>query len=313
MLPKKALTKNTSLKTKNKNIMLKKITYTIIVILMFSAQGFAQEWLVPAEQKNVKNPLEYNLSNVQKGKDLYYKNCKSCHGDPGKNNALPLVPPPVDITSEKMQKNTEGELFFKITNGRGGMPQFKTNISEDDRWRIVNYIMNFNPNREPVLVAAPKVKAKIMASVNENEKKVEVFAEHEVNGTYIVLPDAPVTISAKKYFGKIKIGEVITDSHGRAEFTIPESLIGDEQGNVNMVISLDENYIADMVTLDEARVGQNKQVQPLIKPGVLWSTNENIQIWLLLSYIGAVGAAWSAIAYVVFQLIKVKRLSKSEH
>ncbi len=290
-----------------------KISYIIIAILFLSVQSFAQEWLVPGDQRNIKNPLEYNLDNVQKGKDLYLKNCKSCHGDPGKNNALPLVPPPVDITSEKMQKNTVGELFYKITNGRGGMPQFKTNISEDDRWRIVNYIMNFNPNREPVLVAAPKVKAKIMASVNEKERKVEVFAEHEVKGKYSSLGNEQITISAKKYFGNIKIGEVTTDNNGRAEFNIPESLIGDEEGNVNMVVSLGEDYIAEAVLLEEAKVGQNKKVQKLIKPGILWSTNENIQIWLLLSYIGAVGAAWAAIAYVVFQLIKVKRLGKTEH
>lgn len=290
----------------------KRIYYILIAILFLSVQVSAQEWIVPGDQKNKKNPLEYNLTNVKKGKDLYYQNCKSCHGDPGKNNGLPLVPPPVDVTSEQMQKNTEGELFYKITNGRGGMPQFKTNISDDDRWRIVNYIMNFNPNREPVLVAAPKVKAKIMASVNEKEKKVEVFAEYENKGKYTTLKDAPVTISAKKYFGSIKIGEVLTDENGRAVYAIPETLIGDEEGYVNMVVALDENYIAEMVSLDKAKVGQNKQVQKLIQPGVLWSTNENIQIWLLLSYVGAVGAAWAAIGYVVFQLIKVKRLGKTE-
>lgn len=155
----------------------KKISFTIIAILFLAVQVFAQEWETPADKKNTANPLEYNLANVKKGKDLYYQNCKSCHGDPGKNNALPLVPPPVDITSEKMQKNTEGELYYKISNGRGGMPQFQATISEDDRWRIVNYIMNFNPTREPLLVSAPKVKAKLLASVNEQEKKVEVFAE----------------------------------------------------------------------------------------------------------------------------------------
>lgn len=289
----------------------KKISFTIIAILFLAVQVFAQEWETPADQKNTANPLEYNLTNVKKGKDLYYQNCKSCHGDPGKNNVLPLVPPPVDITSEKMQKNTEGELYYKISSGRGGMPQFQATISEDDRWRIVNYIMNFNPNREPLLVSAPKVKAKLLASVNEQEKKVEVFAEYEVNGKYAQLPNAPISISTKKYFGNIEIGNVNTDENGRAEFTIPETVIGDEEGYVNIVVALDENYIADVVTLDKSKVGQNKQVQKLIQPGILWSTNENIQIWLLLSYIGAVGGAWLAIGYVVVQLFKIKRLSKN--
>ncbi len=291
--------------------MSKKIILIITAILYLTVQVSAQEWEVPADQKAINNPLEYNLSNVKKGKDLFYQNCKSCHGEPGKNNVLPLVPPPVDIASEKMQKNTEGEIFYKISTGRAGMPQFKATISDDDRWRIVNFIMNFNPNRQPLLVDAPKIKAKLLASVNVQERKVEVFAESEVNGEFVKLPNTPVSISAKKYFGNIEIGKVNTDENGRAEFKIPESFIGDEEGFVNMVVTLDENYIAEAVSLDKAKVGQNKQVQKLIQPGILWSTNENIQIWLLLSYIGAVGGAWLAIGYVIVQLFKIKRLSKN--
>ena len=288
----------------------KKISFLFVVILFFSIQCFAQEWMVPADQKNLVNPQEYNLANVKKGKELYLKNCKSCHGDPGKNNVLPLKPPPVDITSDRMQKNTEGEIFYKITNGRGAMPQFRATISDDDRWRIINFIMNFNPKRQPLLSSAPAVKAKLLASVNELEKKVEVFAEYEDNGVYTKLPNSEILISAKKYFGNIEIGKVLTDVNGRAEFTIPKTLIGDEEGYVNIVVTLDENYISDAVSLDKAKVGQLKQTPKLIQKGILWSTNENIQLWLLFSYIGAVGLAWLTIGYIVVQISKIKRLSK---
>ncbi len=287
-----------------------KISVLITMILFLSVNVFAQDWVVPADQKELTNPQSYNLSNVKKGKELYIKNCKSCHGDPGKNNVLPLVPPPVDITSERMQKNTEGELFYKITNGRGAMPQFKATISDDDRWRIVNYISNFSPQKQPLLVAAAAVKAKILASVNEQEKKVEVFAEYDNNGVFMKLPNTPISISAKKTFGNIEIGQVGTDENGRAEFKIPDSVLGDEEGFVNIVVALDETFIADVVSLDKAKVGQLKPTPKLIQKGILWSTNENIQMWLLISYIGVAGAAWLAIGYIIFQLFKVKRLSK---
>lgn len=287
-----------------------KISFLITMILFLSVNVFAQDWVVPADQKDLENPQSYNLSNVKKGKELFTKNCKSCHGDPGKNNVLPLVPPPVDIASERMQKNTEGEIFYKITNGRGAMPQFKATISDDDRWRIVNFISNYNPQREPLLVTAAAVKAKILASVNEQEKKVEVFAEYENNGVFMKLPNTPITISAKKTFGNIEIGQVRTDENGRAEFKIPDSVIGDEEGFVNIVVALDETFIADVVSLDKAKVGQFKPTPKLIQKGILWSTNENVQIWLLFSYIGAAGGAWLTIGYIIFQLFKLKKLSK---
>ena len=290
----------------------KKLNLLIAAILFLSAQQvFGQEWIVPAEYVSITNPLEYNLANINKGKELYILNCKSCHGDAGKNNALPLVPAPPDIASEKMQANTIGALYYKITTGKGGMPQFGNTLSEDDRWRLVNYIMNYSPNNEPLLVEAPPVKAKLLASVNETEKKVEVFAEFDDNGTFVKLANAPVIISSKKYFGNLVIGNVLTDKNGRAEFKIPETILGDELGYVNIVIALNENYEVDAVILDKAKIGKPKEVPRLIKGGeILWSTNENIQPWLLLSYLGAAGGAWLAIAYVVFQIIKIRRYSK---
>lgn len=291
--------------------MTKKIYLLFVLVLFLAQQGRTQEWTVPEAQKALENPSPYNLSNVQKGKDLFMKNCKSCHGEPGKHNGLPLVPPPPDVTSEQMQANSQGELFYKITHGRGGMPQFETTISEDDRWRLVNYIHNYNPTVEPVLVEAPPKKAKLLASVNETDRKVEIFAEVENEaGKFVKLPEADVKISAKKAFGNLPIGEVITNNEGRAEFTVPESLIGDEKGLVSIVVELGDSYITDKVILDAARVGQPKPQPRLIKKEILWSTNENIQTWLLLSYLGAVGAAWAAIGYVVFQIFKIWRLGK---
>lgn len=293
--------------------MIKKINLIFVAILFIAQQGMAQEWIVPEDQKTLKNPSEYNLANVKKGKELFLTNCKSCHGDAGKNNGLPLIPPPPDVTSDLMQANTEGEIFYKITHGRGGMPQFVKTISEDDRWRLVNYIMNYNPANEPVLVEAPPQKAKLMASVNETENKVEIFAEVEgKDGKYEVLADAAVSVSAKKAFGNLPIGEVLTNKEGRAEYTITKELIGDEQGLVTVVVRLDEGFITDPVILDAAKVGQPKEVPKLIKKEVLWSTNNNVQTWLLLSYIGAVGGAWLAIGYVVFQIFKIWRVGKQD-
>ena len=203
----------------------------IAVLMFLGIPVMSQDWEVPADQLNIENPSPYNLENVKKGKDLYMQNCKSCHGDPGKNNHLPLVPPPPDITSEQMQANTDGGLFYKITKGRGGMPQFETVISEDDRWRLINFIRNYNPENEQLLIDAPPVNANLLASVNEANKKVEVFAEYEdKSGNFVQLQNAPVFISAKKAFGNLPLGQVFTDKNGRAVYNIPETVIGDEEG-----------------------------------------------------------------------------------
>ncbi len=292
--------------------MIKKLTLLIVVILFLSAQqGISQEWLVPADKQSIENPSDYNLENVKKGKDLYMTNCKSCHGDAGKNNSLALVPLPPDIASETMQANSEGSLFYKLSNGKGLMPAFETTLPEADRWLLVNYIMNYSPDNTPVWVDLPPVKARLKATVNTVNRLVEIFAEAEnKTGNYSNLTETPVNVCVERAFGNLPIGQVLTDNEGNAEFSIPENIIGDEEGFVTVVVSLGEDFEAKKVTVEKLKIGIPKETPKLIKKGVIWSTNENIPMWMLLSYLGAVGGAWLAIIYVVFQIVKIRRLSK---
>jgi len=282
------------------------------VLMMLALPLRGQEWLVPDDEVLHSNPMEYSLEHVKQGKTIYAKNCKSCHGDPGKNNPLVLVPRPLDMASEKMQANSEGELFYKMSTGKGIMPPFGSTISENDRWMLVNFIQNYNPDREQLLIDLPPVKAKLLASVNEDQGTVEILAEYEnEKTTYIPLQNTPVTISSKKAFGNLKMGEAITNELGRAEYTIPETLIGDEAGYCSIVVSLNEEYDAMEVILEKALVGSPKNVPRLIRKGVLWSTNKNVSLWVLISYILAAGGAWIVIAYVIYQIVKIKRYSRS--
>jgi len=47
---------------------------------------------------------------------------------------------------------TDGELFWKISEGRRPMPEFKKRLTEEQRWQLVNYVRTFAPKPAP----APK-------------------------------------------------------------------------------------------------------------------------------------------------------------
>jgi mono/diheme cytochrome c family protein len=106
-----------------------------------SAQG---EWKAPADAKNVKNPVPRGDAKViAEGKKLAETNCSSCHGNAGKGDgpaAAALPPPkPADWTSARVKGETDGEIFWKISNGRGAMPPWK-HLPEKDRWALITYI-----------------------------------------------------------------------------------------------------------------------------------------------------------------------------
>ncbi len=292
--------------------MIKKLNLLIVVVLFLSAQqGISQEWLVPADKQNVKNPSEYNLENVKKGKEIYMRECKSCHGDPGKNNALALSPAPPDIASEMMQNNSEGGIFYKLSTGKGIMPKFEATLPESDRWLLVNYISNFNPKNTPVLVEAPPVKATLTGEIDAGKRLVTIVAKFKnKKGEEENLAETPVNICVERAFGNLPVGQVITDKEGMAEFTVPENIIGDEEGFLTVVASLGEGFEAPKLMLAKAKIGIPKETPKLIRKGVIWGTNDNIPMWMLLSYLGAIGGAWLTIAYVVFQILRIKKLSK---
>ena len=53
--------------------------------------------------------------------------------------AIALNPKPADWTSKRVQDEPDGEIFWKVTTGRGAMPSWR-HLPENDRWAVVRYI-----------------------------------------------------------------------------------------------------------------------------------------------------------------------------
>jgi mono/diheme cytochrome c family protein len=130
--------------------MKKLLLMTTAVIATLGFYSFVQidqsgEWVVPDEAKNVKNPTDAtDEENMEIGEELYMKHCKSCHGKEGLGDgskASEIDGDLGDFTEEGFQAQTDGTLFYKITNGRDDMPNFDKKIAdEEDRWLVVNYV-----------------------------------------------------------------------------------------------------------------------------------------------------------------------------
>jgi mono/diheme cytochrome c family protein len=99
-------------------------------------------WVAPEAEKARKNPLASDSKAIEQGEKVAKTNCMSCHGAKGKGDgpaAVALNPKPADWTSQKVQAESDGEIFWKISNGRGAMPPWK-HLAENDRWALIRYI-----------------------------------------------------------------------------------------------------------------------------------------------------------------------------
>ena len=101
-------------------------------------------WPVPDNFKNMKNPIASNASTIADGKALWATHCKSCHGAKGLGDgskAAQLKTEPGDFTKADTQAQADGALFYKLSEGRDDMPNFKKKLPEaDERWSLVNFI-----------------------------------------------------------------------------------------------------------------------------------------------------------------------------
>jgi len=293
--------------------MKKRFILIIMAFPVFLVTGHlsGQEWEVPADQLGLKNPLVFNNDNVKAGKELYLINCKSCHGDPGKNNGLALVPPPPDVTSELMLANTEGSVFYKITAGRQAMPGFATTLTEEQRWKIVHFMKSYDPANEGLLIKEEPLPARIQASADEAAKLISLSAQVQNKaGDWVPLAGGEVYIKAKRTFGSIEIGKAVTNDQGYAEFRFPPEYRGDEAGVVNLEMSLGDEFKSNALEMKQVKIAAPAEPENLFRDRVLWSTNPRTQIWLILAFPGVVGGVWLTIFYIIFLIFKIYKAGK---
>jgi mono/diheme cytochrome c family protein len=87
-----------------------------------------------------------DTSDLETGRDIFYKYCKACHGNKGNGKTFAanvLNPPPKNFTAEKSKKElTEKRMIHSVTKGRKGtaMMPWESNLTPTEIQAVVHYI-----------------------------------------------------------------------------------------------------------------------------------------------------------------------------
>jgi len=110
----------------------------------------------PESAQKMKNPYDGQPAAIASGKQLYGRNCLSCHGKTGEGQGN--VPSLID---GRLETATAGEVFWFVTKGDkdNGMPSW-AQLPEKQRWEIVSYVKSLGlAQNSPGLVSALPVDA----------------------------------------------------------------------------------------------------------------------------------------------------------
>ncbi len=264
----------------------------ILCLLIIPSLLNGQDWVVPEERRGRLSTFPFTDETRREGERLYNINCLSCHGTPGKNIYIALEPSPGDPATEKIQRNSDGEIFHKVSAGRGQMPSFRSVLTTEEIWKIVSYVRGFNRDYIQKVMAVITSKAYPGAVISMSlaystaDRLVTVMALATDEAKSVPVTNAGVRLFASRYFGMMPVDEEkLTDSNGAATFTIPQDFPGDTAGNVSFSARFTDEEIFGVVAKDTVmKAGAVTTPVSLVAQRAMWNTVWKAPVWLILSY-----------------------------
>jgi mono/diheme cytochrome c family protein len=94
-----------------------------------------------------KNPVPSTPESLAEVRKLYGYNCAMCHGKTGDGKGDLAADMKLELRDWRdpasLEKMTDGELFWMISNGKGKMPGEGDRTPEKMRWNYVNLVRSF--------------------------------------------------------------------------------------------------------------------------------------------------------------------------
>jgi mono/diheme cytochrome c family protein len=96
-----------------------------------------------AQAASLKNPLQDNQANRDRGRTYYTYYCIFCHGENGQGDGpvgYSYMPSPTDLHAPKVLKMSDGELLRAMLLGVGHEPVLSRVVFPEHRWYLVGYV-----------------------------------------------------------------------------------------------------------------------------------------------------------------------------
>jgi mono/diheme cytochrome c family protein len=113
--------------------------------------------------RTLHDPFPASPEVIEQGKVIYGKFCVHCHGDAGHGDGkvglkLPGPPPAYDGPLKDLP---EGKMFHTITYGKGLMGSHASQLSVDDRWKVIRYVQTLQGKKEAPAADSTAAKAPV--------------------------------------------------------------------------------------------------------------------------------------------------------
>ncbi len=104
-----------------------------------------------ASGKLLINPIRPTKANLLRGQAQFNTYCIVCHGryGEGDGSVVPKFPRPPSLQSDKVRNWKDGNLFHVVSRGQNLMPSYASQISQEDRWKVIHYVRALQRAKHP--------------------------------------------------------------------------------------------------------------------------------------------------------------------
>ncbi len=174
-------------------------------------------------------------------------------------------------------------------------------------------------NKEEEVVAELKItkaKIEIDTSSDDGVRSITVKVTKYENGEWIPVNEMEMKAGYQRLGSILSAGDettYTTDSTGTVTIAVTkDSLPGDAKGNIILAVKVENNDAIGNLLVQKTVAWGVPSVQntDFFNRRTLWSTRFKTPYWLLFMAYSIVLSVWGTLIYLIFQLIKIKKLGK---
>lgn len=100
---------------------------------------------------DLANPVPADAVSLQRGELLFSFHCAVCHGPAGQGDGSVVefwredARRPANLTEARFRAYPDGILYNVVTQGLGGMPPIRENMTERQYWDVINFVHTLQP------------------------------------------------------------------------------------------------------------------------------------------------------------------------
>jgi hypothetical protein len=284
-----------------------KNSFCVLILFLFSVPVMAQEDSVVAKELislkyfSEKNSLQYLLleNKLKTGKKI----------EPLTNKTFHLYLDSIGAVNKIAEVTTDGD----------GVAKSFLPVGLKEKWNAGSghkFLAVAAGKEDEVATELEIVKAKIsIDTIADGEtKSIVVQVSKFENNEWIGAADVEMKVGIQRLGGILAAGDeetYTTDSSGTATVQLmKDSLPGDNKGNIVLAAKVEDNDLYGNLMVEKtvpwgvASAGDKN----FFDQRKLWATNFRTPLWLLFMAYSIVIGVWATLIYLVFQIIRIKRI-----